>query len=100
MVLDQVVFLMLQDASQFAELSVLGERTCLKARKMGVQSIMIEGPGHISINQIEANVIIAKRLGYDVPLYFLGPLITDIAPGLWNPYNSCNWKRISDHLWG
>jgi phosphomethylpyrimidine synthase len=67
------------DGPQLAELSVLGELV-LRARKAGVQS-MIEGPGHIPLNQIEANVSIAKRLGHRAPLYFLGPLVTDIAAG-------------------
>jgi phosphomethylpyrimidine synthase len=72
----------IQDASdgpQIAELSVLGELV-LMARKAGVQS-MIEGPGHIPLNQVETNVVLAKRLGHGAPLYFLGPLVTDIAPG-------------------
>jgi phosphomethylpyrimidine synthase len=72
----------LQDASdypQIAELAVLGELV-LRARKAGVQS-MVEGPGHIPLNQIEANVVLAKKLGHNAPLYFLGPLVTDIAPG-------------------
>ena len=67
------------DGPQLAELSVLGELV-LRARKAGVQS-MIEGPGHVPLNQIEANVTLAKRLGHGAPLYFLGPLVTDIAPG-------------------
>ncbi|OEG69477.1 phosphomethylpyrimidine synthase [Candidatus Endomicrobiellum trichonymphae] len=67
------------DGPQLAELSVLGELV-LRARKAGVQS-MIEGPGHIPLNQIKANVTIAKKLGYGAPLYFLGPLVTDIAAG-------------------
>ncbi|MDR3274503.1 MAG: phosphomethylpyrimidine synthase ThiC [Endomicrobium sp.] len=67
------------DGPQLAELSILGELV-LRARKAGVQS-MIEGPGHVPINQVEANVTLAKRLGHDAPLYFLGPLVTDIAPG-------------------
>ncbi|MDR1417918.1 MAG: phosphomethylpyrimidine synthase ThiC [Endomicrobium sp.] len=72
----------IQDASdgpQIAELSVLGELV-LRARQAGVQS-MIEGPGHIPLNQVEANVTLAKRMGHNAPLYFLGPLVTDIAPG-------------------
>ncbi|GHT62819.1 phosphomethylpyrimidine synthase 1 [Endomicrobiia bacterium] len=72
----------IQDASdypQIAELAVLGELV-LRARKAGVQS-MIEGPGHVPLNQIEANVVLAKKLGHNAPLYFLGPLVTDIAPG-------------------
>ncbi|MCL2484883.1 MAG: phosphomethylpyrimidine synthase ThiC [Endomicrobia bacterium] len=67
------------DAVQLGELAVLGELV-LRARKAGVQT-MIEGPGHVPLNQIEANVRLAKRLGHDAPLYFLGPLVTDIAPG-------------------
>jgi phosphomethylpyrimidine synthase len=67
------------DGPQIAELSVLGELV-MRAREAGVQS-MIEGPGHIPLNQIEANVTLAKRMGHNVPLYFLGPLVTDIAPG-------------------
>jgi phosphomethylpyrimidine synthase len=72
----------IQDASdypQIAELAVLGELV-LRAREAGVQS-MIEGPGHVPINQVETNVVLAKRLGHNAPLYFLGPLVTDIAPG-------------------
>jgi phosphomethylpyrimidine synthase len=67
------------DGPQIAELSVLGELV-LKARIAGVQA-MIEGPGHIPLDQVEANVTLAKRLGHNAPLYFLGPLVTDIAPG-------------------
>ncbi|MDR2772934.1 MAG: phosphomethylpyrimidine synthase ThiC [Elusimicrobiota bacterium] len=67
------------DGPQLAELSVLGELV-LRSRKAGVQA-MIEGPGHVPLNQVQANVEIAKRLGHNAPLYFLGPLVTDIAPG-------------------
>jgi len=67
------------DGTQLAELSVLGELV-LKARDAGVQS-MIEGPGHVPLSQIEANVTLANKLGHEAPLYFLGPLVTDIAPG-------------------
>lgn len=67
------------DGPQIAELSVLGELV-LRARKEGVQT-MIEGPGHVPLDQIQANVILAKRLAHNAPLYFLGPLVTDIAPG-------------------
>jgi phosphomethylpyrimidine synthase len=42
---------------------------------------MIEGPGHVPINQIEANVLLQKRLCHGAPFYVLGPLPTDIAPG-------------------
>jgi len=67
------------DGTQLAELSVLGELV-LRAREVGVQSI-IEGPGHVPLDQVEANVTLANRLGHEAPLYFLGPLVTDIAPG-------------------
>ncbi len=67
------------DGPQIAELSILGE-LALRARKEGVQ-VMIEGPGHIPIDQVQANVQLAKRLTHNSPLYFLGPLVTDIAPG-------------------
>lgn len=67
------------DGPQIAELSVLGELV-LRARKASVQT-MIEGPGHVPLDQIQANVILAKRLAHNAPLYFLGPLVTDIAPG-------------------
>ncbi len=67
------------DKAQITELITLGE---LQARcfKRGVQS-MIEGPGHVPINQIEANVTLEKSLCNKAPFYVLGPLVTDIAPG-------------------
>jgi phosphomethylpyrimidine synthase len=67
------------DSAQLTELSILGELV-LKARKESVQ-VIIEGPGHMPMDQIEPNVNLAKRLGYNSPLYFLGPLVTDVAPG-------------------
>ncbi|HBU69052.1 MAG TPA: phosphomethylpyrimidine synthase [Elusimicrobia bacterium] len=67
------------DAAQIAELSILGELV-LRARQAGVQ-VMIEGPGHVPLNQIEANVLLAKRLAHNAPIYLLGPLVTDIAAG-------------------
>lgn len=67
------------DGAQIAELSVLGELV-LRARRAGVQT-MIEGPGHVPLDQIPANVLMAKRLGHNAPLYFLGPIVTDVAPG-------------------
>jgi phosphomethylpyrimidine synthase len=67
------------DGAQIAELSVLGDLV-LRARAAGVQT-MIEGPGHVPLDQIPANVLLAKRLGHGAPLYFLGPIVTDIAPG-------------------
>ncbi|QWR78351.1 phosphomethylpyrimidine synthase ThiC [Candidatus Magnetomonas plexicatena] len=49
-------------------------------RGMGCQT-MVEGPGHIPINEIEANIILAKKLSGEAPFYMLGPITTDIAPG-------------------
>jgi len=60
-------------------LITLGELADL-ARKEGVQ-VMIEGPGHVPLDQIEANVRMEKELCNGAPFYVLGPLTTDIAPG-------------------
>lgn len=49
-------------------------------REMGCQT-MVEGPGHIPINEIEANIIIEKKMSGEAPFYMLGPITTDIAPG-------------------
>jgi phosphomethylpyrimidine synthase len=67
------------DAAQFAELKTLGELT-KKAWEYDVQ-VMIEGPGHIPLDQIELQVVKERELCYDAPFYTLGPLVTDIAPG-------------------
>ena len=67
------------DAAQFAELAVLGELT-LRAWEKDVQ-VMVEGPGHIPMHQIEMNVRKQKELCHEAPFYTLGPLVTDIAPG-------------------
>lgn len=67
------------DKPQITELVTLGELQ-KRALKSGVQ-VMIEGPGHVPINQIEANVIMEKSLCNGAPFYVLGPLVTDIAPG-------------------
>ncbi len=67
------------DKPQITELIILGELQ-KKALKNGVQ-VMIEGPGHVPINQIEANVLLEKSLCNGAPFYVLGPLVTDIAPG-------------------
>lgn len=67
------------DTAQMAELLILGELT-RRAREAGVQ-VMIEGPGHVPIDQIEANVRMEKRICDGAPFYVLGPLPTDIAPG-------------------
>lgn len=67
------------DACQIKELMVLGELT-LKAWERNVQ-VIIEGPGHMSINEIASNMILEKKLCHGAPFYVLGPLVTDIAPG-------------------
>jgi phosphomethylpyrimidine synthase len=67
------------DRSQIQELLVLGE-LCEVAQKNGVQ-VMIEGPGHVPLNQIEANIVLEKQICKGAPLYVLGPIVTDIAPG-------------------
>ena len=67
------------DEAQFAELEVMGQ-LARRAKQRGCQ-VMIEGPGHIPIDEIEANVKVMKRLSGEKPFYMLGPLVTDIAPG-------------------
>jgi len=67
------------DKAQLAELVVLGELT-ERAWAHDVQ-VMIEGPGHIPMHQIEANVRLEKELCHEAPFYTLGPLVTDVAPG-------------------
>lgn len=67
------------DRAQIQELIILGELT-QRAQEAGIQ-VMIEGPGHVPLNQIEANIKLQKRLCHGAPFYVLGPLVTDIAPG-------------------
>ena len=67
------------DRGQIQELILLGELT-ERAWANGVQ-VMIEGPGHVPLDQIEANVLLEKRICHGAPFYVLGPLVTDIAPG-------------------
>ncbi|MDO8730899.1 MAG: phosphomethylpyrimidine synthase ThiC [Candidatus Omnitrophota bacterium] len=67
------------DAAQFSELKTLGELT-LKAWEHDVQ-VMVEGPGHIPMDQLEMNVKKQQELCHGAPFYTLGPLVTDIAPG-------------------
>jgi phosphomethylpyrimidine synthase len=67
------------DEAQFAELKTLGELT-KKAWEYDVQ-VMIEGPGHIPMDQIELQVQKENEMCYEAPFYTLGPLVTDIAPG-------------------
>jgi phosphomethylpyrimidine synthase len=67
------------DVPQLHELLVLG-RLVERARKAGVQA-MVEGPGHVPLNQIEANVMIEKALCKGAPFYVLGPLVCDVGAG-------------------
>lgn len=67
------------DWGQVEELLTLGELV-KRTREAGVQ-VMVEGPGHLPLNQIEMNVKLQKSICDDAPFYVLGPLVTDIAPG-------------------
>ena len=67
------------DAAQFAELDTLGELT-ERAWAREVQ-VMIEGPGHVPMDQLEANVRRQQEICHQAPFYTLGPLVTDVAPG-------------------
>ena len=67
------------DRAQIQELIILGELVD-RARTKGVQ-VMVEGPGHINIADVEMNIKLEKRLCNDAPFYILGPVVTDIAPG-------------------
>ncbi len=67
------------DAAQIAELIEIGKLT-QRAWDAGVQ-VMVEGPGHMALDEIAANMKMEKRLCHGAPFYVLGPLVTDIAPG-------------------
>jgi phosphomethylpyrimidine synthase len=67
------------DRAKFQELLVIGELV-EKARKFGVQA-MVEGPGHMPLSDIQANIQVMKSVTKDAPYFVLGPLVTDIAPG-------------------
>jgi len=67
------------DAAQFAELETLGELVS-RCRAAGVQA-MVEGPGHVPMNQIEMNMRRERERCDDAPFYVLGPVVTDCAPG-------------------
>ena len=67
------------DDAQIEELMVLGELV-RRSREEGVQ-VMVEGPGHVPLNQIETNIKMQKALCDNAPFYVLGPVVTDIAPG-------------------
>ncbi len=67
------------DKAQIAELKILGD-LARRARNKGVQ-VMIEGPGHVPLDQIEKNVVLEKKYCGGAPFYVLGPLVTDVAAG-------------------
>ncbi|MBI2083533.1 MAG: phosphomethylpyrimidine synthase ThiC [Deltaproteobacteria bacterium] len=67
------------DKAQLSELKILGELT-KRAWEYDVQ-VMVEGPGHIPMDQIDYNMKIEQELCHEAPFYVLGPLVTDIAPG-------------------
>ena len=67
------------DRAQLTELITLGDLVD-RAWRRGVQ-VMVEGPGHVPFDQIEANMKLEKRLCRNAPFYVLGPLVTDVAPG-------------------
>jgi len=67
------------DRAQVEELIILGELT-ERARDRNVQ-VIIEGPGHVPLNQIKMNVQLEKEICHNAPFYVLGPLVTDVAPG-------------------
>ncbi|MDD5745951.1 MAG: phosphomethylpyrimidine synthase ThiC [Candidatus Omnitrophica bacterium] len=67
------------DKPQIAELKLLGQ-LAQRAQRQGVQ-VMIEGPGHVPINQIRENIRLQKKYCHEAPFYVLGPLVTDIGAG-------------------
>jgi len=67
------------DQAQITELMTLGHLV-KRSREAGVQS-MVEGPGHVPLDQVPMNMQIQKRMCHNAPFYVLGPLVTDIAPG-------------------
>ena len=67
------------DEAQFAELDTLGELV-FRCREAGVQA-MVEGPGHVPLDQIESNMVREREICGDAPFYILGPVVIDCAPG-------------------
>jgi phosphomethylpyrimidine synthase len=67
------------DGAQVHELMVMGQ-LARRAREAGVQ-VIIEGPGHVPLDQVAAQVKLQKQLCDDAPFYVLGPIVTDVAPG-------------------
>jgi phosphomethylpyrimidine synthase len=67
------------DRAKFQEMLIIGELV-EKARDFGVQT-MVEGPGHMPLNDIQSNIEVMKKTTHEAPYFVLGPLVTDIAPG-------------------
>lgn len=67
------------DLLQISELVVIGELV-VRARRAGVQ-VMVEGPGHVPLNEVAANVLLEKKVCRGAPFYVLGPLVTDVSAG-------------------
>jgi phosphomethylpyrimidine synthase len=67
------------DKAQVEELEILGG-LAVRARKRNVQ-VMIEGPGHVPLNQIKQNIALEKKICHQAPFYVLGPLVTDVGAG-------------------
>ncbi len=67
------------DKPQITELKILG-KLAKRAQSRGVQ-VMIEGPGHVPLDQIKENILLQKKYCNGAPFYVLGPLVTDVAPG-------------------
>jgi phosphomethylpyrimidine synthase len=67
------------DILQVSEMVVLGELV-QRARAAGVQ-VMVEGPGHVALDEVEANVLLEKKMCVGAPFYVLGPLVTDVSAG-------------------
>ena len=67
------------DKAQITELKILGA-LAKRAKAKGVQ-VMIEGPGHVPLDQVKKNILLEKKYCDGAPFYVLGPLVTDVAPG-------------------
>ena len=80
------------DAAQFSELKLLG-KLARRARNKGVQ-VIIEGPGHVPLDQIQKNIAMEKKLCLGAPFYVLGPLVTDVSSG-WDHINSAIGSAIA-----
>ena len=83
------------DEAQFAELRTLGELTKI-AWEHDVQ-VMIEGPGHVPMHKIKENVDLQQEWCHEAPFYTLGPLTTDIAPGV-RPHHLGDRRRDDRHV--